>query len=201
LAARLHSARPTRRAYPGEEFASNNPIRSPQPTNRLRTSFCAGWTGPGCLTSPDGAIRSQVAHMRALSRIMLSRASAFHRLPSLNQPQPKHLVTGFPSGSGEATAFFDPLLEQIGTCHPGLLDDARSPLGSGYVAVHSGASLKAVGNDFDNGTKRLDGSDYRRDEAAAVNAMASGSQHSTISAISHRIARSLSASAPINSAT
>jgi hypothetical protein len=31
----------------------------------------------------------------------------------------------------------------------------------------------------------------RRAEAAAVNAVASGSQHSTMSAISHRIARSL----------
>jgi hypothetical protein len=41
----------------------------------------------------------------------------------------------------------------------------------------------------------------RRAEAAAVNAMASGSQVSTISAISHRMARSLSVSAPINSAT
>jgi hypothetical protein len=34
---------------------------------------------------------------------------------------------------------------------------------------------------------------YPRDDAAAVNAMASGSQHNTMSAISHRIARSLSA--------
>jgi hypothetical protein len=37
----------------------------------------------------------------------------------------------------------------------------------------------------------------RRAEATAVNAMASGSQHST----SHRIARSLSVSAPTSSAT
>jgi hypothetical protein len=36
---------------------------------------------------------------------------------------------------------------------------------------------------------------YRRAEAAAVNEMASGSQHRTMSAISQRIARSLSASA------
>jgi hypothetical protein len=36
----------------------------------------------------------------------------------------------------------------------------------------------------------------RRAEAAAVNAMASGSQHGTIMAISHWIARSLSAAAP-----
>jgi len=38
-------------------------------------------------------------------------------------------------------------------------------------------------------------------EAAAVNAMASGSQHSTMRAISHLMARSLSVSVPINSAT
>jgi hypothetical protein len=38
-------------------------------------------------------------------------------------------------------------------------------------------------------------------EAAAVNAMASGSQHRTMRAISHRIARSLSVSAPTTSAT
>jgi hypothetical protein len=37
-------------------------------------------------------------------------------------------------------------------------------------------------------------------EAAAVNAMASGSQLSTMRAISHRIARSLSVSAPTSSA-
>jgi hypothetical protein len=36
---------------------------------------------------------------------------------------------------------------------------------------------------------------YRRADAAAVNAIARGSQHSTIRAISHRIARSLSVSA------
>jgi hypothetical protein len=42
---------------------------------------------------------------------------------------------------------------------------------------------------------------YRRADAAAVNEIASGSQHSTMSAISHRIARSLSVSAPISSAT
>ena len=41
----------------------------------------------------------------------------------------------------------------------------------------------------------------RRAEAAAVNAMASGSQHRTISAISHRMARSLSVSEAISSAT
>src|SRR6266478_3731499 len=38
-------------------------------------------------------------------------------------------------------------------------------------------------------------------EAAAVKAMASGSQHRTMRAISHRIARSLSVSVPISSAT
>jgi hypothetical protein len=38
-------------------------------------------------------------------------------------------------------------------------------------------------------------------EAAAVNAMASGSRHKTMRAISHRTARSLSVSAPISSAT
>ena len=38
-------------------------------------------------------------------------------------------------------------------------------------------------------------------DAAAVRAMVSGSQVSTIRAISHRIARSLSVSAPISSAT
>jgi hypothetical protein len=38
-------------------------------------------------------------------------------------------------------------------------------------------------------------------EAAAVNAMASGSQHSTMRAMSHRIARSLSVLAPTSSAT
>src|SRR6266852_4089368 len=37
----------------------------------------------------------------------------------------------------------------------------------------------------------------RRVEAAAVNAIASGSQHNTIISISHRIARSQSASAPM----
>jgi hypothetical protein len=37
-------------------------------------------------------------------------------------------------------------------------------------------------------------------EAAAVNAMASGSQHRTIRAISHRMARSLLVSAPTSSA-
>jgi hypothetical protein len=42
---------------------------------------------------------------------------------------------------------------------------------------------------------------YRRADAAAVNEIASGSQHSTMSAISHRIARSLSVSAPRSSAT
>jgi hypothetical protein len=41
----------------------------------------------------------------------------------------------------------------------------------------------------------------RRAEAAAVNAMASGSQHRTMSAISRRIAFSLSVSAPMSSAT
>jgi hypothetical protein len=41
----------------------------------------------------------------------------------------------------------------------------------------------------------------RRAEAAAVNATASGSQHSTIRAMSHRMARSLSVSSPRNSAT
>ena len=40
-----------------------------------------------------------------------------------------------------------------------------------------------------------------RAEAAAVNAIASGSQHSTMRAISHRMARSLSVSVPISSAT
>jgi hypothetical protein len=44
--------------------------------------------------------------------------------------------------------------------------------------------------------------DYRCDEAAAaVNAMASGSQHSTTKAMSHLMARSLSVLAPISSAT
>jgi hypothetical protein len=38
-------------------------------------------------------------------------------------------------------------------------------------------------------------------QAAAVNAMASGSRHSTMSAISQRIARSLSVLAPTSSAT
>jgi hypothetical protein len=38
-------------------------------------------------------------------------------------------------------------------------------------------------------------------EAAAVNAMASGSQHSTMRTISHRIARLLSVLAPTSSAT
>jgi len=38
-------------------------------------------------------------------------------------------------------------------------------------------------------------------EAAAVNAMARGSQHRTTRAISHRMARSLSASMPRSSAT
>src|SRR5260370_11427776 len=41
----------------------------------------------------------------------------------------------------------------------------------------------------------------RRAEAAAVNAMASGSHHKTMSAINHRMARSLSVSEPISSAT
>jgi len=36
----------------------------------------------------------------------------------------------------------------------------------------------------------------RRAEAAAISAMASGSQHSTMRAISHRIASSMSAAAP-----
>jgi hypothetical protein len=40
-----------------------------------------------------------------------------------------------------------------------------------------------------------------RAEAAAVSAIASGSQHKTIIAMSHRIARSQSASVPMNSAT
>ena len=43
--------------------------------------------------------------------------------------------------------------------------------------------------------------DYRRAEAAAVSAMASGSQHKTMSAISQRMARSLSVSVPSSSAT
>jgi hypothetical protein len=38
-------------------------------------------------------------------------------------------------------------------------------------------------------------------EAAAFNSMASGSQHSAMRAISHRIARSLSLPAPMSSAT
>jgi hypothetical protein len=38
-------------------------------------------------------------------------------------------------------------------------------------------------------------------EATTVNKMASGSRHSTMRAISHRIARSLSVSAPTSSAT
>jgi hypothetical protein len=38
-------------------------------------------------------------------------------------------------------------------------------------------------------------------EAAPVNAMSSGSRHSTMKAMSHRIARSLSVSAPTSSAT
>jgi hypothetical protein len=42
---------------------------------------------------------------------------------------------------------------------------------------------------------------YRRADAVAVNAIASGSQHKTISATSHRIARSLSVPVPISSAT
>jgi hypothetical protein len=41
----------------------------------------------------------------------------------------------------------------------------------------------------------------RRAETAAVSAIASGSQHSTMSAISQRMARSLSVSAPMSSAT
>jgi hypothetical protein len=41
----------------------------------------------------------------------------------------------------------------------------------------------------------------RRADAAAVSVMASGSQMRTMSAISHRIARSLSVSAPTSSAT
>jgi len=41
----------------------------------------------------------------------------------------------------------------------------------------------------------------RRAEAAAVNAIAKGSQDSTMSAISQRMARSLSVSAPTSSAT
>jgi hypothetical protein len=40
----------------------------------------------------------------------------------------------------------------------------------------------------------------RRAEAAAVSAIANGSQHSAIEAISNRIARSLSVSVPISSA-
>lgn len=42
---------------------------------------------------------------------------------------------------------------------------------------------------------------YRRADAAAVNAIASGSQHSTIRAISHRIACSGSVSTPSSLAT
>jgi len=62
------------------------------------------------------------------------------------------------------------------------------------------ASLKPGGNYFGSGTE---GRPYRRDAAAAVSAIASGSQHNTIKAMSHRIARSLSSSAPTptNSAT
>ena len=41
----------------------------------------------------------------------------------------------------------------------------------------------------------------RMAEAAGVSAIASGSQHKTMRSISHRIARSLSASAPTSSAT
>jgi hypothetical protein len=41
----------------------------------------------------------------------------------------------------------------------------------------------------------------RRAEAAAVRAMARGSQHNTIKAMSQRIARSESVSTPISSAT
>jgi len=41
---------------------------------------------------------------------------------------------------------------------------------------------------------------YRQADAAAISAIASGSQHRTLSAISHRIARSLSVSAPMSSA-
>jgi hypothetical protein len=42
---------------------------------------------------------------------------------------------------------------------------------------------------------------YRFAEAAAVNAITSGSQHRTMSAMSHRIARSESVSVPMSSAT
>jgi hypothetical protein len=42
---------------------------------------------------------------------------------------------------------------------------------------------------------------HRRADAAVVSAMASESQHITISAMSHRIARSPSVSAPTSAAT
>jgi hypothetical protein len=48
---------------------------------------------------------------------------------------------------------------------------------------------------------RIGGSVTGHGEAAAVSAIASGSQHRTMSAINQRMARSLSVSAPINSAT
>jgi len=52
-----------------------------------------------------------------------------------------------------------------------------------------------------NRRPEVDRTGCRRADAAAVRAIASGSQHSTIKAISHRIARSLSVSAPMSSAT
>jgi hypothetical protein len=50
-------------------------------------------------------------------------------------------------------------------------------------------------------SRQGDQANDRRAEAAAVNAIASGSQHNTIKAISHRIAFSLSVAAPMSSAT
>jgi hypothetical protein len=81
---------------------------------RLRTSFCTSWTGPGCLNSRAGAMLLKVRRKRALSQAMLSRAPTFfHRLPPLNQPQPKCPVVGAAGTGGKAAALFSHLPDQV----------------------------------------------------------------------------------------
>jgi hypothetical protein len=61
----------------------------------------------------------------------LFQATLARRLPALNQPQPKYLVTGVASGSGKATPFIGPPPEQV---HSHLFP----PLPTSFVFLQSG---------------------------------------------------------------